>query len=60
MIIGYITHEETTIKSFMEDSEFADYLMSEILKDGDEKEITHFQNLYDEARSRMMPEAVNA
>ncbi len=44
----------------MEDPEFADYLMSEILKDGDEKEITHFQKLYDEARSRMLPEAVNA
>ena len=52
MVTGYITHEEATIRSFMRDPEFADGLMSEILKDGDKEEIAHFQALYDEAKSR--------
>ena len=52
MITGYITHEEATIKSFIKDPEFADYLMLEVLKDGDKNEIMHFQRLYDEARAR--------
>ena len=52
MEIGFITHEEATIKSFIKDPEFADYLMSEVLRDGDEKEIAHFQKLYDEAKAR--------
>ena len=52
MITGYITHEEATIKSFMKDPEYAEYLISEVRKDGDEDEITYFQTLYDEAQAR--------
>ena len=52
MEIGYITHEEATINSFMRDPEFADYLLSEVLRDGDKDEIAHFQHLYDEAKAR--------
>lgn len=59
MEIGYVTHEEATINSFMKDPEFADYLMSEVLRDGDEDEIAHFQYLYDEAKARSL-EAVSA
>ena len=61
MKIGYVTHEESTIQNFMEEPEFADYLMNEVIADGDDEEIAYFQSLYDEARERStMPEAVNA
>ena len=52
MITGYITHEEAMIRSFMEEPEFADYLMSEILADGDANEIKRFQDWYNEAQRR--------
>ena len=61
MKVGFITHEESTIQHFMEEPEFADYLMNNVIADGDEKEIAYFQSLYDEAKARSaMPEAVNA
>ncbi len=56
METGFITHEEAMIKMLMEDTEYAEHLMSEVLKDGDENEITYFQNLYDEAKARAFNE----
>ena len=52
--------EESMTEILMGDPEFAEGLLSDVLADGDEKEIAYFQNIYDEARLRMMPEAVNA
>ena len=52
MITGYVTHEESMIEMFIEDPEYADHLMSEVLRDGDENEIAYFQSLYDEAKMR--------
>ena len=52
MKIGYVNHEESTIQHFMEEPEFADYLLNEVMQDGDEEEIAYFQSLYDEARAR--------
>ena len=61
MKVGFITHEESTIQHFMEELEFADYLMNDVIADGDEEEIAYFQSLYDEAKARAtMPKAVNA
>lgn len=59
MEIGYITQEESMINMFIEDPEYAEHLMSEVLRDGDEDEIAHFQYLYDEAKARAL-EAVSA
>ena len=53
--------EESMAEVFWSDPEFADYLMNEVIADGDDEEIAYFQSLYDEARERStMPEAVNA
>ena len=52
MKIGYITHEEATIKSFIKNPEYAEHLLLEVIKDGDKDEITYFQKLYDEAQVR--------
>ena len=43
--------EESMTEVFMNDPEFADYLMNNVIADGDEKEIAYFQSLYDEAKS---------
>ena len=51
--VDCIDGDEATIQSFMRDPEFADYLMSEVIADGDIKEIAAFQELYDEAKARM-------
>ena len=61
MKIGYVTHEESTIQHFMEEPEFADYLMNDVFADGDSYEINSVKSWYDEARVRsILPEAVNA
>ena len=52
MSVGFITHDESMITMFMEEPEYADHLMSEIIADGDKKEIEHFQTWYDEAEKR--------
>ena len=39
MITGYITLEESTIRSFIEDPEYAEHLMSVVIADGDKEEI---------------------
>ena len=52
MSVGYITHDESMINMFMEDPEYADHLMAEIIDDGDKKEIERFQAWYNEAKKR--------
>ena len=52
MVTGFITHKEATIRHFMEDPEFADYLMSEVFAEGNQNEIKRFQAWYNEAKSR--------
>ena len=52
MSVGYVTHDETMIETFMEDPEYAEHLLEEVMKDGDEKEIAYFQNLCNEAKKR--------
>lgn len=52
MSVGFITHDESMINMFMEDPEYADHLMSEIINDGDKKEIERFQAWYNEAKRR--------
>ena len=36
---GFTTHRETMIQHVMEDREFADYYLHEVLADGDAEEI---------------------
>lgn len=52
--VSYITNEEATIKNFMRDPEYADFLLKEVKADGDIDEIKYFQELYDEAKSRAL------
>ena len=52
--VGYITHDEAMIRNFMEEPEYADFLLSEVLADGDADEISLIQSWYDEARLRVM------
>jgi len=52
MKVRYITHDESMINMFMEEPEYADHLMAEIIADGDKKEIERFQAWYDEAQAR--------
>ena len=47
-----IDHEEATIRSFVRNPEYAEHLLEEVMKDGDEKEIAYFQNLCNEAKKR--------
>lgn len=58
MITGYITLEESTIRSFIRDPEYAEHLLSVVKADGDAEEIAHFQALYDEAKKRSRNEAL--
>ena len=52
MIVSTISNDEATIRSFMRDPEFAEYLMKEVIADGDISEIREFKSLVDEARAR--------
>ena len=63
MIISTISNDEATIQSFMRDPEFAEYLLREIIADGDIEEIREFKGLIGEAKARvreMELEAVEA
>ena len=52
--VGYITHSEAMIRRFMDNPEYADFLMNEVRADGDTHEIARFQEWYDEAQARLM------
>lgn len=57
MSASYITQDESMIRVFMEDPEFAEYFLSEIERDGDEYEILSVTNWYNEAKSRLLAKA---
>ena len=49
MSVGYVTHDEAMIKTFIEDPEYADDLLNDVLADGNEYEISRVQFWHDEA-----------
>ena len=53
MKIGYVTHDEAMIKSFVRDPEFADYYLETVLTEGDPEEIAGVQSWYNEAKMRI-------
>ena len=53
MIISTISHEEAMIRHFMEDPEFAEFYLSEVITDGDFNEIRRVKRRIDEARARL-------
>ncbi|MBQ4470238.1 MAG: hypothetical protein IJR35_12045 [Synergistaceae bacterium] len=53
MKIGYVTHDEAMIKSFVRDPEFADYYLETVLAEGDPEEIAGVQSWYNEAKSQV-------
>lgn len=52
MEIGYITHEEATIQSFMRDPEFAEYALNDAIAEGDIEEIRTVWRRMNEAKTR--------
>ena len=50
--VGYVSHDETMIQNFMNEPDYADFLLNEVIKDGDSDEIALVQNWYDEAKAR--------
>ncbi len=54
MSTGYITQDESMIRVFLEDQDFAEYFLNEVEKDGDEYELLTVQRWYDEAKTRSM------
>lgn len=52
MTISYATHDEVMISNFINDPDYADFYLSEVLKDGSNHEIQRVRYWYDEAKSR--------
>ena len=52
MIISTISHEEATIRHFMEDPEYANFYLEEVISDGDTDEIEEVKGWINEARAR--------
>ena len=52
MEVGYVTHDETMIETFIEDPEYAKDLLNDVLTDGNDYEIQRIQFWYDEAKAR--------
>lgn len=52
MSVGYVTHDETMIETFMEEPEYANELLNDVLTDGDDYEIQRVQSWINEAKSR--------
>ena len=53
MIISTISHEEATIRHFMEDPGYANLYFHTVLSDGDAEEIREVRGWIDEARARL-------
>ena len=51
---SYITRDEAMICNFMEEPEYADFLLGEVIADGNADEISLVQSWYDEAKLRVM------
>ena len=50
--VGYISHDEAMIQNFINEPDYADFLLDEVMKDGDADEIALVQSWYDEANAR--------
>ena len=46
------SHDEAMIETFMEEPEYADELLNDVLADGDEREIQRVKSWYEEAQAR--------
>ena len=53
MTTGYVTHDEAMIKNFINEPDYANFYLSEVLKDGDDYEIQRVRYWYDEAQKRI-------
>lgn len=60
MSVGFVTHDEAMIKGFINDPEYADFYLSEVLKDGSDYEIQRTQYWYNEAKARSLEPAAMA
>lgn len=54
MRISYDTLDEVMIRQFINDPEFAEFHLSEVLKNGDSDEVMQVQNWYNEAKARSL------
>ncbi len=52
MEVGYVTHDESMIETFIEDPKYAEELLNDVLIDGNDYEINRVQAWYDEAQAR--------
>ena len=52
MSVGYVTHDEAMIELFIEEPEYAEDLLNDVLTDGNDYEISRVQFWYDEAKAR--------
>ena len=52
MTVSTISHEEATIQYFVEDPEFAEFYLKEVMADGDVNEIRRARRRVEEARAR--------
>lgn len=52
MSVGYITHDESMIELFMEEPEYAEDLLNDVLADGNDYEIQRVKFWYNEAKRR--------
>ena len=52
MEVGFITHEEATIQSFMRDPEFAEYALNDAIEEGDIDDIRTTWRRIQEAKKR--------
>ncbi len=53
MIISTISHEEATIRHFIEDPSYANLYLQTVLADGDVEEIREVKGWIDEAKARV-------
>ena len=53
MIISTISHEEATIRHFIEDPSYANLYLQTVLADGDTEEIEEVKGWINEARARV-------
>ena len=58
--VSTISHEEAMIRHFMEDPEFAEFYLKEVMADGSLNEIRRTQQRVEEAKARREKHAIEA
>ena len=53
MITGFVSHEETIIRHFIEDPELAEIMLQDAIAEGDADEVQRVQRRINEAKSRI-------